>query len=106
MDDDSSSVNTDELENMMDDMEQSYIKFDFYFDRENKLFIIPSVSDIDALEIDDIQKLVQKGSYSYVEDVEEDINYLHQGGNKKIIGGSSTKIRKSFKYNRNLIKKK
>lgn len=83
-----------------------YIKFDFYFDRENKLFITPSVSDIDSLEIADINKLVSKGSYSYVYDVEEDINYLNQGGNKKIIGGSSTEIRKSFKYIKNLIKKK
>jgi hypothetical protein len=83
-----------------------HIQLNFYFNREKQLFIVPNVDDVDTVDLDELKKLINKHSYSYVNDVGTDINYLHFGGNKKIKRESSTKIRKSFKHIRNLIRKK
>ena len=82
-----------------------HIQLNFYFNREKQLFIVPNVNDVDTVGVDELKNLINKHSYSYVNDVGTDINYLHFGGNK-IKQGSSTKIRKSFKHIRNLIRKK
>lgn len=89
----------------MELQDETYIQLDFYFDRDKNLFIKPTIDDIQIINHDELNVLLQKNSYSKVDDVASDINYLHLGGNK-IKGGSSTKIRKSFKHIRNLIKKK
>ena len=110
---DDSSVDTDDLEAMFEDLDQDehtvedsiHIQLNFYFNREEQLFIIPNVDDIDTVGVEELKQLINQHSYSYVNDVGTDINYLHLGGNK-IKGGSSTKIRKSFKHIRNLIRKK
>ena len=107
------SVNTDDLEEMMAELyddehtveDSIHIQLNFYFNREEKLFIIPNVDDIDTVDVEQLKTLINQHSYSYVNDVGTDINYLHLGGNK-IKGGASTKIRKSFKHIRNLIRKK
>lgn len=83
-----------------------HIQLNFYFNREKQLFIVPNVDDVDTVDVDELKKLINKHSYSYVNDVGTDINYLHFGGNKKIKRESSTKIRKSFKHIRNLIRNK
>ena len=83
-----------------------YIQLNLYFNRDKKKYIVPNVNDLDLVEPTALRELENKYSYSYVDDVETDINHLNLGGNKKNKGGSSTKIRKSFKYIKNLIKKK
>ena len=104
---DSDSDSTNELPtNVTQEGEQNtYIQFDFYFDRDKSLFINPTVDDIQIFNNTHLNKLLENRSYSKVNDVASDITYLNLGGNK-IKGGSSTKIRKSFKHIRNLIKKK
>lgn len=105
---DSDSDSTNELPTSVtqEGEQNTYIQFDFYFDRDKSLFINPTVDDIQIFNSTHLNKLLENASYSKVNDVASDINYLNLGGNKKIKHESSTKIRKSFKHIRNLIKKK
>lgn len=96
-------VDIDDLEDMMEDV--PHIQLNLYFNKETQEFIVPNVDDIDTFDVDGVLELIKQNSYSYVDDVGTDITYLNLGGNK-IKGGSSTKIRKSFKHIRNLIRKK